>query len=555
MPTIAAMRWILAATCAILTLSLRGQDAQENPSPRQNAAERSLGSLKTIAEPLAAALDEVKRLQAEQSDAATDDAKQELQIRIDAERARIQQLRENFRNIVGGSEAADYEDSATAGTSIQEQVSELIQPVLSEMRDATSEPRELDALKKSLGKWQERKRKADIVLARIEQLTAAEENKVLAAELKSTRELWGSRQAEALSQIAVAKVQIEERENSRKSLWERLSTGFSGFFRSRGMNLLLAILAGLSAFIASRKAYAWIRRVSPMHKRERNNFSGRLSDVLALGIAVLVSLASVILVFYVRGDWLLLTLVVIFLIGVAWAGKTTIPPYLEQIRMVLNLGSVREGERLIHQGLPWRVSSLGFFTTFTNPNLQGGMMRIPIRDIMAMISRPVAPGEVWFPTETGDWVILSDGTYGKIISQTPDQVVIVQLGGSMKSYPTADFLKLAPENLSHGFRLSVTFGIDYRHRAECTTSIPRHFQQILSDELAKYCGDEAVRSLQVEFAAASASSLDYAVLADFDGSAAHQYNALRRKIQAICVDVCNANGWGIPFPQITVHQA
>jgi hypothetical protein len=549
------MRWMILASCALLPFGvLHGESATEGSTPKPSAAERSLDSLKTIAEPLAVALTEAQKLETELRAAGTEDAKQEIQNRIDAESARIRQLRDNFRNILGGSEAAEYEDNTATGTSIQEQISELIQPVLSEMREATAEPRELDALRKSLSKWHERKRKADIVIGRIDQLIDGDNGKVLSSELKSARALWASRQAEALSQIAVAKVQIDERESARRSLWERLSTGFSGFFRSRGMNLMLAIFAGVGGFFLSRKTYSWIRRVSPVHKQDKNNFTGRLSDVLALATAVIVSLSAVILVFYIRGDWLLLTLVLIFLIGVAWAGKTTVPPYLEQIRMVLNLGSVREGERVIYLGLPWKVSSLGFFTTFTNPNLDGGMMRIPIKDVMGMISRPIADREVWFPTETDHWIILTDGTFGKTVTQTPDQVVVVQLGGSMKTYPTADFLKLAPENLSKGFRLSVTFGIDYRHREEATTTIPEIFEQTLTTELMKLCGREAVRSVQTEFSSASASSLDYTVLADFDGSVAHRYKALRRSIQSICVDVCNTNGWGIPFPQITVHQ-
>ncbi len=190
----------------------------------------------------------------------------------------------------------------------------------------------------------------------------------------------------------------------KRSVWEKLSGGFSEFFKSRGMNLLFAILAAVIGYFATRKIYSWISHISPVHKTEKNNFT-RISDVLAMAIAVLVAVAGIIIVFYTRGDWLLLTLVVIFLIGVAWAGKTAIPPYLEQIRMILNLGSVREGERVIYEGLPWKVTRLGFYTTFTNPNLMGGRLRIPIRDVMGMISRPVEQREVWFPSETDDWVV------------------------------------------------------------------------------------------------------------------------------------------------------
>lgn len=549
------MRWILFPAFALLPFAALSADVTPPESaPKAQPTGRSLDSLRTIAEPLSTALSELQKLQDNIKGADTDDARQEIQDRIDAERERVKQLRDNFRNIVGGSEAAEYDGEPSAGASLQDQVRELIQPVLSEIRDATSEPRELDALRKSLDKWQERKRKTDTVLSRIDKLIAESVDPVVLAELKSARGLWASRQAEAISQSAVNKVQIEDRTRDQRSLWEKLSTGLGRFFRSRGMNLLLAVIAATIGFLVTRKIYSWIRKISPAHKRD-HNFTSRISDVLAMALAVIVSTLAIILVFYSRGDWLLLTLVVIFLIGVAWGGKTAIPPYLEQIRMILNLGSVREGERVIYAGLPWKVSALGFFTTFTNPNLQGGMMRIPIRDVMGMISRPVAPKEVWFPTEAEDWVVLSDGTFGKAITQTPDQVVILKLGGSMKTYPTADFLEQAPENLSHGFRISVVFGIDYRHQADSTTTIPAVFNAALTAAMFQEYGKEAVRSIQTVFSSASPSSLDYTVLADFDGSVAHRYNALQRKIKEVCVDVCNENGWVIPFTQVTVHQA
>ncbi|MFD2256990.1 hypothetical protein ACFSSA_09900 [Luteolibacter algae] len=530
--------------------------AQEQNSPGEKpVTEQKLDSLKTIADPLAVSLKELEKLQTELKQAQTEDAKEEIQTRLDAERERVRQLRDNFRNILGGSEAAEYEGEPEAGATIQEQISDLVQPVLSELREATSQPRELDALKKSLVTWQERQRKTNTVLARIDKLIEKTTDPAISSELSSARRLWASRQAEATSQIAVITVRIDERNQERRSLWETLSSGFSRFFKSKGMNLLMAFLAAGIGFVLTRKIYAWLRHVSPVHKKDKHNFTTRISDVLAMGIAILVAIAGIVIVFYARGDWLLLTLVVIFLVGVVWTGKNAIPPYLEQIRMILNLGSVREGERVIYDGLPWKVSSLGFFTTFTNPNLQGGLLRIPIKDVMGMISRPIEPKESWFPTSVDDWVLLSDNTYGKMITQTAEQVVVLRLGGSYKTYPTSEFLAAIPENLSHGFRLSVGFGIDYIHQKESTGSILETLNGYLNSALLKELGRDAIRSVKVEFASAAASSLDYEIIADFDGSCAHRYNYLRRRLQSICVDACNENGWVIPFTQITVHQA
>lgn len=551
------MRWLLLSALLIFQTPLLHSQGNSEPEAAEitKPIEEKLDSLQTIAEPLSESVGLLRQLQQQFQDAVTEDAKEDIRARIDETKLRISGLRENFREVLGGSEAAEYEDSNIETAGFQQQITELVQPVLSGIREATAEPRELDSLRNQLDLWKDKQTKTENVLTRIEKLKSDAEDEVVLAELNSAENIWKARQSDATSQIAVISVQIEERTKNQRSLWENISIGASDFFKSRGMNLLLAILAAVIGFIAVRKLYALIRKVSPVHKTDRHDTLERISDVLSMAIAIVVAIAGIILVFYVKGDWLLLTLVIIFLIGVIWAGKTAIPPYLEQIRMILNLGSVREGERVVYEGIPWKVEKLGFFTTFINPNLQGALLRIPIKDVMDMVSRPLAPREVWFPSEAEDWVILSDETYGKTITQTPEQVVILQLGGAMKTYPTTDFLAHAPKNLSHGFRVSVTFGIDYNHQAECTTTVPEIFKNALHKELLSDYGRDAVRSVNVEFASAGASSLDYAVLADFNGVVAHRHHALQRKIQSVCVDVCNEQDWGIPFAQITVHRA
>lgn len=539
----------LFSLAACLLLASSPAHSQEN-----GTTERNLRSLTTIAEPIHGALANLETLQTDLEQAASDDARREIQHRIDQERETIRQLRDNFRSTLGGSEAAEYDNSSPETTGIQEQITEIVQPILTEIREATSKPRELDSLRNSLANWQNRKLKTDAVLERIDSLILLSEQPALTAELQSARRIWAGRQAEANTQTAILQAQIEARTANQQSIWENLSKVFSNFFKSRGMNLIYAILVGVIGYIATRKIYSSARRLIPLKKKDDANITSCISDVLAVLLAVLVSLFGIILVFYVRGDWLLLTLVLIFLVGLAWAGKTALPPYLEQIRMILNIGAVREGERIIYQGVPWKVSSIGFFTHFHNPHLHGGHLRIPIRHIMDMVSRPPDPKEKWFPTEADDWVILSDETYGKIISQSPEQVIVLLIGGSLKTYPTPEFLELHPLNLSHGFRISETFGIDYQHQAGSTTTIPETLTNTIESSLTKEFTREAVRSIKVEFSTAAASSLDYTILADFDGTLASKYRTLQRRIQSTCVDACNENGWIIPFTQITIHN-
>ena len=45
------------------------------------------------------------------------------------------------------------------------------------------------------------------------------------------------------------------------------------------------------------------------------------------------------------------------------------------------------------------------------------------------------------------------------------------------------------------------------------------------------------------------------MLCDFRGEAAPDYENLTRLVNQLCVDACDANGWVIPFQQVTLHVA
>ena len=224
--------------------------------------------------------------------------------------------------------------------------------------------------------------------------------------------------------------------------------------------------------------------------------------------------------------------------------------------MLLNLSTVREGERVIYNGLPWQVKALNLYTKLHNPALKGGLIRLPVRELSGLQSRPFHKDEPWFPTREEDLVILADGAIGKVILQTPEQVVLDTLGGCHKTYPTLAFLQQNPINYSiNNFGVFATFGLDYAHQAQITRDIPQTLERILAEELAKEEYGKDIITLLVQFKEAGSSSLDILVFTSFPGKwAITSYFAIGRTIQRIIVDACTTHGWGIPFPQITVHQ-
>jgi len=363
--------------------------------------------------------------------------------------------------------------------------------------------------------------------------------------------VWTQRHSVAKNQADAAELQLNEILAEQKSVMESSKDFFRGFMSSRGMSLLYGIVAFLVVFFGIRLVFfAWQR------KRQRQKgltLNDRIVNLAARSSAVFFGLLALVLVFNLRSDWFLLSIVLIFLIGVTWLSIKALPQYVEAISFVLNLGPVREDEIIDFEGVLWLVDSIGFKTILRNDRLEGGWLRVPYRKLLDHLSRPGGDAELLFPTEKGDWVLMND-TLAEVVVQTPSQVILKHEGGARVSYPVADFVAAAPTNLSQGFRLEVVFGLDYALQSLATSTIPEAMVAALGKGLNEVVPEKAISNIAVHFANAGASSLDFEIEVDVDGSAADHYQALRFAIQRIVVDLCTEKDWEIPFPQLTVSK-
>jgi len=548
------MRILCLLAALFFTANAFAQKPKALPPPAD--VTKNLEALQALVPALQTAEKDLAVLRAELAKATTEEAKKEITERVDAQRERVQQLRSNFRIIASGVEDKAYLSAAEEAGTLDNEFKDLLKPLFNGLREATAKPREMEELRSELRVWREREALSRAALQRVQTALAAaeDEGEGVVKELESARKLWSSRTDEAVSETGTLARQIEEREKNTPSAWGAISGLFSDFWRSRGVNLLLAFGIALAVYFLTKRGYRMARKYSPLHRRKGGGLVARSADLIVAAAAVFFAFFAAVLVFYLKGDWLMLAIAIIFLFGLLWASKQALPPYIEQIKVILNLGSVRQGERLIYEGIPWRVDTLNMYCDFSNPDLTGGSMRLPVKEVLGLHSRPSDAKEPWFPTKEHDWVRLDDDCFGKVIQQTPEQVVVLRLGGSLKTYPTADFVEQCPENLSRGFRISTTFGIGYGHRAIATAAVPQLLREAVQRSLVEVLGREQVHSVKVEFKAAGASSLDYVVLADFSGEAAQKHAALERMIQKACLEACNGEGWDIPFPQMVIHR-
>lgn len=434
------------------------------------------------------------------------------------------------------------------------QLESVFEPILVEMRRLTERPRKLERLRNELEFYQER---LDVAEAAVLSISTYRENAPtpeLKKDFGSIEEPWRRKRDDLKNRLALTKFELKEVSDPNRGPQRDPAQALKDLLGGHVLNLGLA-LAVMGMVYALLKLFAGLYHRAVMRRAQtRKVFLARFGNLLFYFFTGLVVLLSGMSVLYLRGDWVLLALVVIGLAGAAWALQRSLPRFVTEMKIMLNLGPVREGERVVYNGLPWRVNALTFSASLQNPLLEGGTLQVPVRELVAFQSRRFDENEPWFPSAAGDYVIFDDNTYGRVIVQTPEAVQVLVLN-AVQTFTATTYLDRSPRNLSReGFNLSISFGLDYQHQAEITTTIPQRMEAYLREGLSKSPIGQALRELRVEFELANASSLDLAIIATFTGAVAGNYLETRRLIQRLAVDACNSCGWVIPFNQLAIHM-
>jgi len=485
--------------------------------------------------------------------AATDAlARQEIEAEIETTRGRIAKLNAAFEQVgTGGVTAADLVDAPSEEINWRAELEMISLPILASLRDLTEKPRRIEELRAKIDTQEERLALVERAAASVEQIDASKLEPAAKQRLADIAQTWRARESELQTSLETARYQLALLTGDDTSWGDELRDAFAEFGRGRGLTLLIALAAGTLAWLVTWGIRTVYQRVLIRKRGRAKTTRLRIVEYAFRTGAALLVFFAVMAVFYIRSDLLLLALSAAALVGLLLMLRQVLPRYVKETRLLLDIGPVRDGERVVVDGVPYKVASINMFSILRNPRLQG-VLRLPLLDLDEMTSRP-AGEEAWFPTEPNDFVLLADGTFGQVLSQTIERVEL-KVAGSTKFVDSSDFLSQGIRNLSaQGFSVSITFGIDYQHQNIALDAVPETLRAGVQRSLEAAGVWQQVRDLTVDFKEAGASSLDYLILASMDGEAAGLYFKLGRLMQQACVANCNEQGWTIPFPQLTVH--
>ena len=487
--------------------------------------------------------------------ASTPSQREELEAEIDALMAAVRERQKNFEQVAAGVDLDALSARQTDSLDWSSDLKELLSPILTELKKLTARPRDLERLRAEIARLNLVLPKIDAGLQRMTELKSETRNKDLIKRLTNYIDSWQEKRDSTASALNVAQLKLKEKlaeDSSLVSLFQRV---FQNFFLSRGKNLLMALAAGGLVFAAMRLALRLFLGTSRGKRWAKKSTFFRAATVVYTFLCTLAATLMGLAILYNAGDWVLLGLTLLLLIGIIWSAKYNISTFTEQVKLLCNLGAVREGERIVYNGLPFKVGRINYYTTLVNPLLQGGVVRLRLDDLYKRTSRHVHADEEWFPTRKGDYVVLGDGTFGQVLLQTPEAVTLSVYGGNRQHYDANTFLAMKPRNLATGFGHLVTIGIDYKHQAQALEEIRALLELDVRAGLEQAGYGPHITGFFSQFKGAGESSLDLAVYAGFSGELASDYWALQRLLARLVTQSCTERGWNIPFPQRTLHIA
>ncbi len=468
-------------------------------------------------------------------------------------------LNRNFESLATELQTDDFYLDKKKDSGWAKELEGLILPLLEAVSDVTAKPRKIERLKKRVASLEAQLKMFEVGRNNIKNLLTMDtqaldpespQTKKYLATLKNLKNKYNTELVQV--KLEEARRNLESELESSESIWDAATRSIQDFFKHRGLNLLITVaiffalwylLTKLRIYIVGEKSFI---KIPPWTRK----LLVTAYSVLVLMLCVVSSLVAL----YFLNDWLLLSVIILFMLAIFWASRQFIPRLFQEVRLALNLGTVKEKERLIWNGVPWEVVNLGLQATLVNPHLEGGQLQLPLGELIGKISRPVVEGEPWFPTETGDWVTLSDGTYGRVKQQTMEQVILQLKGNTLKFYATPEFLDKTPMNLSKGFRYDINFGLDYSLQSRICDEIPQLLEMGMRTHMERHYRKNLpdFTYTKVSFDHAGSSALNLKVLVHVEGRCAERYEEFLRDIQSTLVRICNENKLVIPFNQLTV---
>ncbi|MCI5217651.1 MAG: hypothetical protein D3914_00295 [Candidatus Electrothrix sp. LOE2] len=508
---------------------------------------KKIGTLSDIVDSIETISKEIKEYEQKRKKAGSEEEKKTLSEYLVELNKRLDKTKNDFSVLTTGVDYSTFLKKEGKEVDWEKELKEIFSPIIVELKETTERPRKMERLRSDILYLEKRLPQVQQASADLDNFLEKVTDKKVRARLQVWQEYWEQMEKEFSTQYEADKNQLLQAENERKSLLASFKVFFDSFVKHRGKNLFFALLAFVGIYLLFRFIQKGIQSISPLHKSQKYMFWANLMDVMLYGLAFLVATGALVAVLFTSGDWLILSIVMLLVLGAIWGARNTLPQFVEQIKLLLGFGPVRQGEKVMIDGISYRVEVMGVYSYLNNPLLTGGTLRLPLKDLVGMGSRPYDEKEPWFPCQEGETVLIDGSVMRKVLMITPQYVKLDWYGCDMDEYmPTSAFMNRTLLSLARPFWVGITFRLSYQHR---------EYQEIV-DKLIPFVREEVkklpyaehivdIENPWVELGSLDETSLSFLVWIQARPEIAAKYSGIKRAVTHICLRAANKYGWNI----------
>jgi hypothetical protein len=518
---------------------------------------KKIATLSNMAESIETIGQEIKEYERKRKRAGSEKEKESLSEYLTELNERLQKTKNDFSLLTTGIDYSTFLKKEGKEVDWEKELKEIFSPIIVELKETTERPRKMERLRSDILYLEKRIPQVRQASKDLDKFLEQVGDKKVTERLKSWQEYWQQLEKELSSQLEADKNQLLQAENERKSLLASFKVFFDSFVKHRGKNLFFALLAFVGIYLLFRFIQRGIQWISPLHRSTKYMFWANLVDVMLYGLALIVATGALIAVLFTSGDWLILAIVMLLVLGIIWGARNTLPQFVEQIKLLLGFGPVRQGEKIMIDGIPYRVEMMGVYSYLNNPLLTGGTLRLPLKDLVGMRSRPYDENEPWFPCKEGETVLIDGSIMRKVLMITPQYVKLDWYGCDMDEYmPTSVFMNRTLLSLARPFWVGITFRLSYQHREY--QEIVDKLVPFVRDEIKKLPYAEHIVDIEnpwVELGSLDETSLSFLVWIQARPEIAAKHSAIKRTVTHICLRAANKYGWNIlQLKPVEVHH-
>ena len=252
----------------------------------------------------------------------------------------LEGLNHNFESLATQLQTEDFYLDKNKKSGWSRELEKLILPLLEAVADVTEKPRKIEQLKKRVVALEEQLKLFEAGRRNIERLLAMDDPALDLESPKTKKYLNTLGHLQNKYNIELVQVKLQEArrnlENELESdehIWSSATRTVEDFFKNRGLNLLITavvffvlwyLLTKMRVFIVGEKSFI---KIAPWTRK----LLVTAYSVLVLMLCVVASLIAL----YFLNDWLLLSVIILFMLAIFWTSRQFIPRLFQEVRLAL----------------------------------------------------------------------------------------------------------------------------------------------------------------------------------------------------------------------------